>query len=572
MKLTKVETEDGKKWRIDYRPTKEGDIHILQGYSGAVAHVCNQPGYHDHLEAVMIEIEEFEVSSHEVKTLEIDSSLISSIYEIPQDVTPPDPYTEGKEFELKIKPGEINVTNTKINHKCPKCDYDESKSELKPLKYKKFNNHFTGCPICGCELSVEKFEEDFNYSLIYNPIYNDILAHATITPTSKRAEFWSACETYNKVYDFLKSKGFQGDFLDFDFGSSTDGKKIIIDNNVEDFMLWAKAEGIDYREMDGYKDYIKRVRSNPETDVAETKFSTANGEVVWPSPNPKETTTFKIFFEGSGDKEYKLWASHDFLTAEDSYIKKIIFGNFEGADGLEWMTSADSMYLVIHKFENSISVYENPLDKAIREADLLYNKAVRSRLQPDEDGNITWTSPFMFSDKPDPLEITDLKFDWVFPTPSSSEPVKPSVCIALAHEDGKFPQRQKDGDAGLDLFLRDCKGEPSPTGAWTIRPGHRKKFLVGVKTEFPKDMVAYIKPRSGLAANHGIDVLAGTIDSNFRGELCVCLINHGHQSYTFEKGERIAQIVFHQIVRDVVEVEFLSDSDRGESGFGESGK
>ena len=203
------------------------------------------------------------------------------------------------------------------------------------------------------------------------------------------------------------------------------------------------------------------------------------------------------------------------------------------------------MDVLIFQEEGEISVRESTSLWPIKE------------IKFNDDLKLEWPSPFTFSETPDPAEFSIFS--------------EPKIKIARAHEDGKFPTRNE-GDAGFDLFLRDCKGEPSPTGAWTIRPGHRKVFCVGIKTEFPNDMVCNIRPRSGLAVNHGIDVMAGVVDPRYRGEICVCLINHGDKSYTFEKGQRIAQMVFHKIETDHEQVEFLSDSDRGDSGFGSTGK
>lgn len=96
----------------------------------------------------------------------------------------------------------------------------------------------------------------------------------------------------------------------------------------------------------------------------------------------------------------------------------------------------------------------------------------------------------------------------------------------------------------------------------------------GLRISMPHGLEAQIRPRSGLAARHAVTVLnsPGTIDSDYRGEICVILINHGEREFVIEPGMRIAQMVFAR----VTEVEFrpevkLATSDRGEGGFGSTG-
>ncbi|HMM60359.1 MAG TPA: dUTP diphosphatase, partial [Candidatus Rifleibacterium sp.] len=96
----------------------------------------------------------------------------------------------------------------------------------------------------------------------------------------------------------------------------------------------------------------------------------------------------------------------------------------------------------------------------------------------------------------------------------------------------------------------------------------------GLRIAMPHGLEAQVRPRSGLAAKHGVTVLnaPGTIDSDYRGEICVILINHGDNEFVIEPGMRIAQMVFAK----VTEVEFrvcneLGSSDRGEGGFGSTG-
>ncbi len=91
--------------------------------------------------------------------------------------------------------------------------------------------------------------------------------------------------------------------------------------------------------------------------------------------------------------------------------------------------------------------------------------------------------------------------------------------------------------------------------------------------EIPAGFYGRIAPRSGLAVKHGIDVLAGVVDADYRGELKVPLINLGSQPIQFEAGERIAQLIIEQAAMcDYVWVEELSDTERAESGFGSTGR
>lgn len=110
---------------------------------------------------------------------------------------------------------------------------------------------------------------------------------------------------------------------------------------------------------------------------------------------------------------------------------------------------------------------------------------------------------------------------------------------------------------------------------FTLAPMQRKMIHTGLFMELPKGVEAQVRPRSGLALKHGITVLnsPGTIDADYRGECNVILINLGDETLIFKKGERIAQFVFQRVEQATFrEVQTLSDSDRGEGGFGSTGK
>lgn len=96
----------------------------------------------------------------------------------------------------------------------------------------------------------------------------------------------------------------------------------------------------------------------------------------------------------------------------------------------------------------------------------------------------------------------------------------------------------------------------------------------GLAIALPAGFEAQVRPRSGLAAKHGVTVLnsPGTIDADYRGEIKVILINHGAEPYTVERGARIAQMVIQPVVRaSLFETDDLGETDRGEGGFGSSG-
>lgn len=108
----------------------------------------------------------------------------------------------------------------------------------------------------------------------------------------------------------------------------------------------------------------------------------------------------------------------------------------------------------------------------------------------------------------------------------------------------------------------------------TLAPGERRLVSTGLSLEIPEGYEAQVRPRSGLALKHGVTVLnaPGTIDADYRGEVGVILINHGIQSYSIQPSERIAQLVFARVARaELVAVDSLADTERGEGGFGHTG-
>lgn len=142
------------------------------------------------------------------------------------------------------------------------------------------------------------------------------------------------------------------------------------------------------------------------------------------------------------------------------------------------------------------------------------------------------------------MNISVLKLDWQLPTPGRAHP----------------------GDAGLDLRAR----RPAQ-----LEPGERAVVGTGVAVAVPDGYAGLVVPRSGLAARFGIGVVnsPGLIDSGYRGEIKVILVNHGRERFEVARGDRIAQLlVLATAAPQVVEVEELGDTPRGEGGFGSSGR
>lgn len=107
-----------------------------------------------------------------------------------------------------------------------------------------------------------------------------------------------------------------------------------------------------------------------------------------------------------------------------------------------------------------------------------------------------------------------------------------------------------------------------------IHPGGRALIPTGLKMALPVGFEAQVRPRSGLALKYGITVLntPGTIDADYRGDIGVVLINNGFESFTVKQGDRIAQLVINEIVQgSFIEVEVLTETDRGDGGFGHTG-
>ncbi len=131
-----------------------------------------------------------------------------------------------------------------------------------------------------------------------------------------------------------------------------------------------------------------------------------------------------------------------------------------------------------------------------------------------------------------------------------------------------LPHYATDGSSGVDLTA-------AIEEELVIGPGEFRRIPTGLSVEIPPGFEAQVRPRSGLAHNHGIGVLnaPGTIDSDYRGEIGVILINFGDEPFTIQRGDRIAQMVFASVTRATLQrVSELNDTRRGQGGFGHTGR
>ncbi|QYO77026.1 dUTP diphosphatase [Devosia salina] len=141
----------------------------------------------------------------------------------------------------------------------------------------------------------------------------------------------------------------------------------------------------------------------------------------------------------------------------------------------------------------------------------------------------------------------------------------------LAHGAGlPLPRQQTAGAAGLDLAAAIGADE-----TLTIAPGDFAMVPTGLAIALPQGYEAQIRPRSGLAARHGVTVLnsPGTVDADYRGEVKILLINHGRDAFVLRRGDRIAQMVVARVEAvELVEIDELDATERGEGGHGSTGR
>ena len=144
---------------------------------------------------------------------------------------------------------------------------------------------------------------------------------------------------------------------------------------------------------------------------------------------------------------------------------------------------------------------------------------------------------------------------------------KVNVKITKINENAQIPAYQTDGAAGMDLCA--CID-----GEILLEPLERRLIPTGLKMELPKGYEAQVRPRSGMSIKHGITLVncVGTIDEDYRGELCVPVINLSKENYTVKNGDRIAQMIIAPVTKAEIEVcSSLSETNRGCGGFGSTG-
>lgn len=138
------------------------------------------------------------------------------------------------------------------------------------------------------------------------------------------------------------------------------------------------------------------------------------------------------------------------------------------------------------------------------------------------------------------------------------------IKVKRLHPDAILPSYAHPGDAGMDLFALETIEVPAKSSA---------RIRTGIALEIPDGYVGLCWDKSGLAMNHGIKVLGGVIDSGYRGELILGVSNLSNTSYRFEKGHKVMQLLIQAVESpEIIEVNELSDTDRGEDGFGSTGK
>jgi dUTP pyrophosphatase len=138
----------------------------------------------------------------------------------------------------------------------------------------------------------------------------------------------------------------------------------------------------------------------------------------------------------------------------------------------------------------------------------------------------------------------------------------------VTEPDARVPTYETVGSSGADLYA-------SLTDAVYLKPMERRLIPTGIRLEIPAGWEAQVRPRSGLALKHGITCLntPGTIDSDYRGDIGVILVNLGSQDFAIEHGDRIAQLVFSRVAQANLNwTPQISETDRGTGGFGSTGR
>jgi dUTP pyrophosphatase len=145
---------------------------------------------------------------------------------------------------------------------------------------------------------------------------------------------------------------------------------------------------------------------------------------------------------------------------------------------------------------------------------------------------------------------------------------KPQVMVKKLHPLALIPKYMTELAAGMDICAVLVE-------ALQLEPGQRALIPTGLAFAIPPGYEIQVRPRSGLAIKHGIALVnsPGTIDADYRGEVCIILINHGQECFTINPGDRIAQLVVAPVCQvDLIEVVELSETNRGVGGFGHTGE
>ena len=136
--------------------------------------------------------------------------------------------------------------------------------------------------------------------------------------------------------------------------------------------------------------------------------------------------------------------------------------------------------------------------------------------------------------------------------------------IKKLNENAKIPSFAHHNDAGMDLFCSE---------GITIEKDQRVQISTGIALELPDGYVGLVWDKSGLSHNFGLKIVGGVIDAGYRGEIKIGIINLGDSPHTFNTGDKITQLLIQRVEHpEIVEVEELGEADRGDKGFGSTGK
>jgi dUTP pyrophosphatase len=152
--------------------------------------------------------------------------------------------------------------------------------------------------------------------------------------------------------------------------------------------------------------------------------------------------------------------------------------------------------------------------------------------------------------------------------PAATAHGRPRIHVRLLRPDAILPAYMTADAAGMDLAA-------ALDTALTLSPGERALVPTGVALAIPTGFEGQVRPRSGLAARHGVTCLnsPGTIDADYRGEVKVILVNHGREPFVVNHGDRIAQLVIAPVVQaEIVSADELPSTARGDGGFGSTGR